>query len=343
MNSRSRGSRLQCKNVTSKTEKEKVIKPQVESKKTPVLNTTPIAKRSLPKDDMEDEGHLSPFFMKFTQDSGDDEVDVVWDWDSPRSKGTNTRGLNRRRILHSSPNFPKIKTVQSSSLPRFNSLKAELEQFANQLNHQEDCQFDDDLFLKPATPPNAATPPNVQEIEDLFNDDSFNEEMIKCSQQVEEAYKLNQWCTSIITNNNINVCETIQDDSFDCFLEKIDDEDIERLSQENQVPVLQQTVSVPSPRSIMRTNSFPVEIICAQKSTLGPSTSFMRTKSAEIPDQRENNHRLRCSPEEIEKKRLEAKARLEFKRKHTEIEKKRLEALDRLKKNRMRRQNSKYL
>lgn len=308
-------------------------------------NTTPIVKRSFPKDDLDDE--VSPFFMKFTQDSCEDEVDVLWDWDSPCSKGTSTRALNRRRIIHSSPNLTMKRAAHSSSLPRFNSLKAELEQLANKLTHEKDdsnnthCQFGDNLFLKPVTPHN-----NEQntEDEDLFNDDSFNEEMIKCSQKVEEAYQINQWCTSIITNNNKNVSETIQDDSFDFFLEKIEDEDIERLSQTTQQDkniILPPTVSVPSPRSIIRTNSFPVELIYAQRSSLGSSTSFLRTKSAEIPDQRENNHRLKCSPEEIEKKRLQAKAKLEFKRKHTEIERKRLEAQERLKKNRMRRQNYK--
>lgn len=361
MNSRSKSNRLQCKpksvQPSSKGKRkchtisnlifnhnhfpEPDKKSEIIETKNP-LNTTPINRRSYQKDDT-DEETSSPFVLRFTQDSCDDDMDVIWDWDSPKSHGN--RHIHRKRILQSSPNIPRKHVMNEKSQPKFNSLKAELEQLANSLHNQETK----DVFVKPKTP----EPENT---DDLFGDDILDEEMFKCSQQIEESINIKKMCTSVLSNNNlVNKFEnkfmgdtTIQDDSFDCFLEEIKDDEIELFSQQSggsefdhptqpliiddPKPPINRKPDAASPRSIARTNSVPAKFLSKLSTSSITSSTFQRTKSEDLgakPSQ--------CSPEEIEKKRLEAKAKLEFKRKEKEIEKKRLEALERLKRNRMQR------
>lgn len=331
----------------------------MESKKIPTISA-PVSRKSVNREDFDDEV-LSPFSMRFTQDSADDDLDVIWDWDSPQSK--NNRCLHRRRILHSSPNIPKKQTPYVKGLPRFGSLKAELEELAHKLSEpnsensdsNQSCLVieDDGICLKAET---STTPVDSKENSDLFGDDSFDEEMIKCSQQVEEAF-FDSWS---IDNSNKNVPKLenknlftdshINDDSFDVFLEEIKDEQIDLLSQGSstsgtgtlsQPSVVNQVITLKpthSPRSIARTNSAPTNFLLNKKPVISTGSNvFPRTKSEDLYKKNSNAAKIMCSPEEIEKKRQEARAKLEWKRKQNEIEKKRLEALERLKRNRLQR------
>lgn len=316
------------------------------------------------REDFDDEV-LSPFSMRFTQDSADDDLDVIWDWDSPQSK--NNRCLHRRRILHSSPNIPKKQIPYVKGVPRFGSLKAELEELAHKLsepnseNSDSNQSYlvieDDGICLKTET---STTPVDSKENSDLFGDDSLDEEMIKCSQQVEEAF-FESWSVDKSTYSNKNVPKLenknlftdnhINDDSFDVFLEEIKDEQIDLLSQGSstsgtstlsQPSVVNQLIPVkpthPSPRSIARTNSAPTNFLLNKRPVISTSSNvFPRTKSEDLYKKNTNAPKIMCSPEEIEKKRQEARAKLEWKRKQNEIEKKRLEALERLKRNRLQR------
>ncbi|GLV43329.1 hypothetical protein CBL_03872 [Carabus blaptoides fortunei] len=339
-----------AKNVSETVEK---LPAEAECMKMPVIST-PVSRRSVNREDCDDE-LLSPFTMRFTQDSADDDLDVIWDWDSPQSK--NNRYLQRRRILHASPNVPQKRIPFAKGLPMFGSLKAELEELTSKLNApvSENCDSnesclvieDDGICLKPDT---VTSPVNSKDNSDLFDDDSFDAEMIKCSQQVEKAFFENS-SRNKTPNCNKNMKHKVQtsdnfikDDSFDVFLEEVKEEHINLLSQGSSTSgtsTLSQpsVVNVPtnSPRSIARTNSMP-DFHLTRKSVQSTSSSvFPRTKSEDLYTKYSNALKIRCSPEEIEKKRQEARAKLEWKRKQNEIEKRRLEAVERLKRNRLQR------
>lgn len=172
---------------------------------------------------------------------------------------------------------------------------------------------------------------------DPFGDDSLDEELIKCSQQIEAAIFKPQ--PRKVENLIINNALDIADDSFEAMLNEFTEEDIVRLSQENEKTPVKNT-----PRKFYRTNSTPVNspnIIKAAESKCSTplrSDKLPRTKSVndctKLPYV--STPVKTCSPEEIEKKRQEAKAKLELKKLgdfQKEIERKRLEALERLKKN----------
>lgn len=298
--------------------------------------TTPIAaRRSLAEEEC-----LSPIEIRCTQDGGDEELDVVWDWNSPQSRIKKTINRQRKRVLQNkSPQIPRKLPSKYNLTPKFTSLKAELEKLSSKTDETTNLKKEinlkeedddlvitleanhlNDLIVNPLNPLHRSA-------DDLFGDDSFDDEMVRCSQQVEDAFTKPQPKTIELL---INTCATnIADDSFDAVLEDFTDEQIERLSQE--LPKTEEKTPVKSSRTIYRTHSTPVR---SDKMSV-----FPRTKSANECTSPKSSL-ITCSPEEIEKKRLEAKAKLELKKAQKKMEKRRLEALEKLNKNRMQRTNN---
>lgn len=130
-------------------------------------------------------------------------------------------------------------------------------------------------------------------------DDSIEQELVLCSQKVEAQIECLQ------QQNHEVVKEKLADDSFDLILEQLDDEKIEQLSQPVKVE-----------KSAPPVNSERVERL----------TDAVIVSDGEVSP-------VKCSPEEIEQKRLQALEKLQAKKKQQIIERNRQEALRRLEKN----------
>lgn len=138
---------------------------------------------------------------------------------------------------------------------------------------------------------------------DTFFDDSVEQELVLCSEKVEA-----QMATFKKEDHVIH--EDFADDSFDLVLEQLDEEEILQLTQ----PKKQE-----EPHQIS-------EIKPVNNKLCGHQQPVVLSDSESSP--------MKCSPQEIEQKRLLALEKLESKKRQQIIEKNRQEALKRLAKNR---------
>lgn len=214
-------------------------------------------------------------FPPSTQEN--EEIDVTWDWNSPRSK-YNTNAVKKKRIRDTptlqSPKLTMKRHHSNNQIPAFDKIKEEMAELRNRVIGSTSASNNKPL--------------------DVVFDDSVEQELVLCSQQVEAQIECLQ-------KQNQVVSEGFADDSFDLVLEQLDDDKIEQLSQ----PVKKEELSKP-------VNSVLVEPVIVSDGEISP---------------------VKCSPEEIEQKRLQALEKLQAKKKQQIIEKNRLEALKRLERN----------
>lgn len=208
--------------------------------------------------------------------------------------------------------MPRKVKPKSNLAPKFALLRAELEKLNS--NVVEESKLSGDIN------DNKETPTNVENCDDLFGDDSFDDDLVRCSQQVEEAFTKCQHPQPQTLDLLINHRdENIADDSFDAVIEDFTEEQIEKLSQ---TEAKECKTPVKTNRTIYRTFSTPVQ---SDKYNALP-----RTKSAEECGSPKLSD---INLAEIERKRQEAKV----KQVEKAIEKRRLEALEKLKRNRLQR------
>lgn len=191
--------------------------------------------------------------------------DVAWDWSSPRrNSNQNTMKAKKKRISVVSQRSPRVTFKRHGShnqIPVFDKIREQMAELQSAITSSAN--------------------------NDVFDDDSIEQELVLCSQKVEEQVEcLQQQNTPVFS-------EGFADDSFDLMLEQIDDD---KLLQLTQPPV---KVGEASSEAISESESSPVK----------------------------------CSPEEIEQKRLQALKKLEAKKRQQIIEKNRQEALKRLERN----------
>lgn len=133
----------------------------------------------------------SPGYIPCTQE-GLENIDVVWDWNSPQSK-KKPRKSQKRLELSQSPKTTIKRHLSNNSIQGFEKLQEELRLLKEEISvpEHEEC-----LILSPieeAEYKNVDNSHSIQNIElenfineaDDFFDDSLNEQLLICSTQVE--------------------------------------------------------------------------------------------------------------------------------------------------------------
>lgn len=184
------------------------------------------------------------FPMLCTQET-DEDIDVIWDFNSPRgNKGAHIRVKKQKRLCPSqSPKLTIRRHASNTQIPKFEKLKEEVEALREVLTGSK-------------SKPDNAKKKSVDDLED----DSFEEQLILCSQMVENEFmsktKLDSSTTlhsicktrdtqkSSIDNllhgtlQNNNVCKSpgnkLADDSFDLAIGELDDFELPQTSQDNK-------------------------------------------------------------------------------------------------------------
>jgi len=371
------------------------------------VNNTPIHSRT---STVEINEYYSPLFSQCTREESDN-IDVMWDWYSPQSK---PRVRKQKRIhQQQSPKLPIKRQPSNNQIAIFDKLREDLETLRDQINtkHTETRNLNHK---------ETKHQPNLSDLEDVFND-SMDEQLIRCSQEVENkvtGVSSNQKVVQDIDNNlplekhvqildtygseavnksnnysilnkidsctrnfrNINEAQNsidrivlnyldtnenkIADDSFDCLLETLKDEDLPLGSKVPTNPTNKPTCSniqnkekdespiKCSAEEIEKKRKEALAKLETKKKNIFENESPINCSPEEIEKKRkealakletkkknifENESPIKCSPEEIEKKRLQALAKLEAKRQQEIIEQKRQEALKRLEKSKKRR------
>lgn len=206
-------------------------------------------------------------FLSCTQDTED--VDVAWDWNSPRRKFKRKKRTVREQ--QPSPKLVLKRHPSNSQVPIFDKLKEQIAELQKEvIGCGSKDVFDDSIF-----------------------DDSIEKELVLCSQKIEQQLK------NIPNGATLTVDDNLADDSFDLVLQQLDDDKLEELTQ--RAPMIVKSCD----------------------------SSFVEELSP-----------VKCSPEEIEQKRLQALEKLQAKKKQQIIEKNRREALKRLEMSRKKKTNS---
>lgn len=220
-------------------------------------------------------------FLSSTQEH--EEIDVTWDWNSPRSKH-NTNIPKKKRIRDTALQSPKLTMKRHHSnnqIPAFEKIKEEMAELRNRVIGS------------------SSSISNKKSLDVLF-DDSVEQELVLCSQQVEAQIEGLQ-------KQNRVLSEDLADDSFDLALEQLDSDKIEQLSQPVRKEELNQPVKFEPMNSALSEQL--IQPVIVSDSEVSP---------------------VKCSPEEIEQKRLQALEKLQAKKKQQIIERNRQEALKRL-------------
>ncbi|XP_066260775.1 uncharacterized protein [Euwallacea similis] len=343
-----------------KMEKNIVKRPQNNEPKTPASTNS---SRS--------EDEFSPYFPCLTQENRDD-VDVLWDYNSPRESKPRTvivRKSKKRLDMqqhspkvaikrHLSNNNDQIKQDFCKLREELRALKAEIARPDHEslvLSPREEEAFKDmseETHIK-------------EDVESVFDDD-MDEKLIMFSQQVEleieRAERGFSGSSSSIESPKYNAqnSETFNDSLV------VDDSVFEQLTQVADIKQCKPTSSVPKtdknskvfPRSVSennmqcsstlqtvsrkvewhRTQSFETytkelskDILLEIERKRLEAKAKLHAKKMYIPTTSPEitDSLLRCSSKEIERKRLEAKAKLEAKRQQELIEKKKQEAVKR--------------
>lgn len=138
-----------------------------------------------------------------------DQLDVVWDWNSPQSKHRKKIPVQKKIDRYQSTK-PIKRHTSNNKIESCNKLKSELEALKNELQsggnekHSSRALFSDDKIKD-----------ELKDLEVLFDDNSLEEEMILQSQKIENlsaTQVINNVCDSFsVQNNIINIntyCET---------------------------------------------------------------------------------------------------------------------------------------
>ncbi|CAG9834644.1 unnamed protein product [Diabrotica balteata] len=283
-------------------------RPYVKSARSPSPKTV--------EPDMDNEN--CPLPIACTQETNDN-VDVVWDWNSPQAKRHPRKC--QKRLLVQSPKVPLKRHPSSSSAQDLEKLREELQRLKNELavpDHEESLQLSpiEEAAYKTFTPIEEGP---AQEFHDFefgdFMDDGLNEQLFAFSQQVEENLQSDNKFSPVrdvqrpVSKYRLNFKHTtpkeklLANDSFDDLLQNID----------------MRTLTQTSESGNFQTNSdmYSQKIIC----TTSGKMEFYRTKSFEMANNiTSESEPKKCTLEEVERKRKLALAKLESKRKADKVQ-----------------------
>ncbi|XP_063918533.1 uncharacterized protein LOC135133914 [Zophobas morio] len=366
-------SKLSCRVVKSKTD----AKKEVESPTLQSVATTPIKNGHVNADT-----DYSPLYFPLTQETNE-EIDVLWDWHSPQTSQRKRR-TQKRLIPAQSPKFPlKRHPSNNNNTQNFERLRNELKILQEELAMPDDesclcVSPQQEMEIKRDESNILSLEQNCDEFEDLFND-SIDEELVLCSQKIEQELESKSGINNARVDLSTNICDNTEinslinkyndkkiitsnrdlaqesfDISFDTF--RTEDRNLGVQVSKHSKLTLQRTLSdIPVNKTNVihtasgklefhRTKSFELAGLNTHNQNLSKTTldeierKRLEAKAKlELKKQKDTFIRSpdKCSPEEIEKKRLQALAKLEAKRIQDIVEKKRQEALKRLQISRM--------
>lgn len=127
------------------------------------------------------------FSMLCTQEV-DEDIDVIWDWNSPRANRASHLHLKKQKRLYpsQSPKLTIKRHASNSNIPKFDKLKEEFEAFRNELNSS--LRLDNN---------------NENKCFNDFDDDSVEEQLILCSQRIENEFEnKTKFCNNVELHNN---------------------------------------------------------------------------------------------------------------------------------------------
>ncbi|XP_050504405.1 uncharacterized protein LOC126883198 isoform X1 [Diabrotica virgifera virgifera] len=324
-------------------------RPYVKSTRSPSPKTMEI--------DMDNEN--SPLPIACTQETNEN-VDVVWDWNSPQAKRHPRKC--QKRLLVQSPKVPLKRHPSSSSAQDLEKLREELQRLKNELavpDHEESLQLSpvEEAAYKTFTPIEEGP---AQEFHDFeigdFMDDGLNEQLFAFSQQVEDNLQSDNKFSPVrdaqTPVSKLNFKHTtpkeklLANDSFDDLLQNIDMETLTQTSDsgdfqtnDDMYSSSQKIISTSSGKmEFYRTKSFEmannINSESVPKKCTQEEVEYKRKLAlAKLESKRKADKVLsptKCSLQQIEEKRLQALAKIESKKQQEIIEKKRQEALKRL-------------
>lgn len=197
---------------------------------------------------------------------GDEDMDVTWDWSAVSKTKPSLQKPSRKRICPSqSPKLTIKRHPSNSQIPKFDRLKQDIEALRSGLScgpSSNDCVINNNTVSQS---------PN-------FEDDSFDEQLLFCTQQVEKELDRSACKSETKTdleymltppsasNTELQKSSFNGDDSFDLFLGQI------------QVDELQNSVKVSEVRSVPNDKLFP-----SINDRLNAGTSLQRHKSCDLP------------------------------------------------------------
>ncbi|XP_076269081.1 uncharacterized protein LOC143201730 [Rhynchophorus ferrugineus] len=268
----------------------------------------------------------SPYFPSCTQETHED-VDVLWDWNSPQSKPKATiKRRSRKRLNLHVPKVPLQRHLSGNNSQQlkhdFDKLKEDMrilkEEIARPdheesliLSPREEAVFKADTMHVPAYVEDMSAFEGMMEeehckesakclLDNVFNDD-LEDQLILCSQRLEI-----ELCDESKQQEKVDGVSSLHSQTTDLLndtLEKLLAENETDFDQPTQLQKFKPTKN--NSKVFPRSNS---ENICSQVGKF----EWHRTQSFENYDASISKDLL----EEIERKRLEAKAKLEAKRKH---------------------------
>lgn len=147
----------------------------------------------------------SPVYIPQTQEALE-QLDVGWDWNSPKSNRHHTLPIQKLPPKHQSPKQIK-QHVSNNQIGSYDKLKHELESLKDQLVKSRcNTKHGKSLFNNEDPLPKE----EINDLSDLFEDDSLDEEMILQSQKIEQLLTMeikNDICDiSVQSTSNSKPC-----------------------------------------------------------------------------------------------------------------------------------------
>lgn len=325
----------------------------------------------------------SPYFPCSTQEVNED-VDVLWDWNSPQAKPkVPFKRKSKKRLDLQPPKAPLRRHLSASSEQikhDFDKIREELRALKDEIaqpDHEESLMlspreeaafksedvhgFIDDVSVFVNMLEESPKRPSKYDSDDAIFNDGLEDQLILCSQRIEsdllqanpvkcdkensvESSKSKPVCPNITDtlNNTLEdiLCQAGSD--FDELTQIVDIKNFEKkqitFPRSNSENTSSQTGKV----EWHRTQSFETYNATISKETIKEIERKRLEAKAKLEAKRKHepiteftDSPIKCSPEEIEKKRLQALAKLEAKRQQDVIEKNKREALKRLELNRI--------
>lgn len=149
----------------------------------------------------------SPVFVPCTQEALD-QLDVIWDWNSPESSKRQKQPI-QKKVHGYQPPKPIKRHVSINDIESYDKLKHELETLKNQL---VESQSTNKHVGKTLFPDEVDVNNEFKDLDDLFGDDSLEEEMILQSQKIENLLTIeikNSVCDIINVQNIVSNNKTV--------------------------------------------------------------------------------------------------------------------------------------
>lgn len=141
--------------------------------------------------------------MYFNTSTQDDDMDVTWDWSSPRSKQNLRPQLKRVNNPSQSPKLTLKRHPSNNQIPKFDQIKQEIEAL------QSGIAFANNKIIKDE---NTNSPNKNQNYFDDFDDETIDEQLLLCSQLVEQEVKTTCTNVSKLPSNSVTHKETSEND-----------------------------------------------------------------------------------------------------------------------------------